>query len=141
MVGITRSKVIYDGFNCSHLPSPFVKPSCFTLLKHAPRKLTNGDGWVFSKGIAGKWVGRTIAEPLVSQEEGPDSSNEAQRQKNMVALGPCGDQHANVCCVMGLGDWKCEKRGQLIVALGACFLFVCICLWDLGNMFFPVAFL
>ena len=39
-------------------------------------KLTNGDGWVFSKGIAGKWVGRTIAEPLVSQEEGPDSSNE-----------------------------------------------------------------
>mmetsp|Transcript_34608 Transcript_34608/g.74676 ORF Transcript_34608/g.74676 Transcript_34608/m.74676 type:complete len:165 (-) Transcript_34608:102-596(-) len=39
-------------------------------------KLTNGDGWVFSKGIAGKWVGKTIAEPLVAQDEGPDSSNE-----------------------------------------------------------------
>ena len=50
------------------------------------------------------------------------------------------DQHANVCCVMGLGGWKCEKRGPLIVALGACFLLVCICLWDLGNVFFPVAF-
>ena len=44
---------------------------------HPPRKLTNGDGWVFSKGIAGKWVGKTIAEPLVAQDEGPDSSNEA----------------------------------------------------------------
>ena len=42
-----------------------------------PRKLTNGDGWVFSKGIAGKWVGKTIAEPLVAQDDGPDSSNEA----------------------------------------------------------------
>lgn len=59
--------------------------------KNVPRKLTNGDGWVFSKGIAGKWVGRTIAEPLVSQEEGPDSSNEAWRE-NMGALGPCKKQ-------------------------------------------------
>lgn len=63
----------------------------FFLQKNVPRKLTNGDGWVFSKGIAGKWVGRTIAEPLVSQEKGPDSSNEAWRE-NTGALGPCKKQ-------------------------------------------------
>ena len=40
-------------------------------------KLANGDGWVFSKGIAGKWVGKTIAEPLSATQEGPDNSNEA----------------------------------------------------------------
>eukprot|EP00913_Durusdinium_trenchii_P030558 g28622.t1 len=37
-------------------------------------KLANGDGWVFSKGIAGKWVGQTIAEPLTAAELGADSN-------------------------------------------------------------------
>jgi hypothetical protein len=62
----------------------------------APRKLTNGDGWVFSKGIAGKWVGKTIAEPLVAQDEGPDSSNEA------LGVGNSGGVREGCVCKWGI---------------------------------------